>query len=136
MERNYENKKFFDFDAFTKLAAAIKGSESEYATEDLETLDSAMTSFRKYVDQVDMGEQQIRLAAVRFEGDAYREMISRYDRQRHDHHETAIANVRLVNRLASMYGVPPLFVGNDQNRYEVADYCLNVVCDLFNNRMM
>ena len=36
------------------------------------------------------GEQQIRLAAVRFEGEEYREMVSQYDRRRHDQHEDAI----------------------------------------------
>ena len=99
-------------------------------------LNDAMTSFREYVMKVDMGEQQIRLASVKFEGDEYREMLTRYDRTRHDAHETAIANVRLVNRLAELYGVGPLFTGNDQNRLEVADFALDVVVQIFQNRIM
>ena len=135
MERN-TNSIFFDHDAYIQLAERIKHSDNQYASEDLDVLDDAMTSFRKYVDAVDAGEQQIRLAAFRFEGDQYREMITRYDRQRHDHHETAISNVRLVNRLSDVYGTPKLFTGNDQNRYEIGDFCLDVVTSLFKNRLM
>lgn len=136
MERNYANTMFFDHDAYIKLAEKVKGSSEPDAGEDLEALNDAMTSFRDYVNRVDAGEQQIRLAAVRFEGEEYREMITQYDRRRHDQHEMAIANVRLVNRLAEIYGVTPLFTGNDQERLEVADFCLDVVVKLFQNRMM
>ena len=119
-----------------KLAENVKASTRPDAVEDLEALNDAMTSFRDYVNRVDAGEQQIRLAAVRFEGEEDREMITQYDRRRHDQHEMAIANVRLVNRLAEIYGVTPLFTGNDQERLEVADFCLDVVVKLFQNRMM
>ena len=63
-------------------------------------------------------------------------MLTRYDRTRHDAHEAAIANVRLVNRLAELYSVGPLFTGNDQNRLEVADFALDVVVQIFQNRIM
>ena len=69
MERNFMGKHYFDYAAYVGLAAAIKASSSEYAAEDLEALNTAMTSFREYVNKVDAGEQQIRLAAVRFEGE-------------------------------------------------------------------
>lgn len=136
MERNYAMQEFFDYDAYVELAGKIKSTGTSDAAEDLTALNDAMTSFREYVNKVDAGEQQIRLATVRFEGDEYREMVSRYDRNRHNQHETAIANVRLVNRLAEMYGVNPLFTGNDTERLQVADFCLDVVVQLFNNRMM
>ena len=136
MERNYCGMHFFDYDAYVVLAGKIKSNSSPDAADDLEALDDAMTSFREYVNRVDAGEQQIMLAAVRFEGDEYREMVSRYDRNRHDQHEAAIANVRLVNRLAEMYGVSPLFTGDDQERLQVADFCLDVTVQLFQNRIM
>lgn len=136
MERNYNGMSFFNHDAYIELAEKIKTSGSPDAADDLEALDDAMTSFREYVMKVDVGEQQVRLAAVRFEGDEYREMLTRYDRTRHDAHETAIANVRLVNRLAELYGVSPLFTGDDQNRLEVADFALDVVVQIFQNRIM
>lgn len=136
MERNYEGMSFFNYNAYVHLADKIKASGTEDAADDLEALNDAMTSFREYVNKVDAGEQQIVLAAVRFEGDEYREMITRYDRRRHDAHEEAIANVRLVNRLAEMYGVAQLFTGDDQERLQVADFCLDVTVQIFQNRMM
>ena len=136
VERNYGNMSFFNYDAYLKLADKIKSSGSPDAADDLEALNDAMTSFREYVNKVDAGEQQILLAAVRFEGDEYREMVSRYDRNRHDQHETAIANTRLVNRLAELYGVEPLFTGDDKDRLAVADFTLDVVTKLFQNRIM
>lgn len=136
MERNCMGKRFFDHTAYVELAAKIKAGDSPDAADDLEALNDAMTSFRTYVDKVDAGEQQIRLAAVRFDGEEYREMVSLYDRNRHNQHEDAIVNVRLVNRLAEIYGVPPLFTGNDKNRLEVADFCLDTVIEIFQNRSL
>ena len=60
----------------------------------------------------------------------------RYDRNRHNQHEDAIANVRMVNRLAALYDVQPLFTGDDQERLQVADFCLDVVVQVFQNRIM
>ena len=127
---------FFNHDAYIELADKIKASGSPDAADDLEALNDAMTSFREYVNRVDAGEQQILLAAVRFEGDENRDMVSRYDRNRHNAHEDAIANVRLVNRLATMYDSEPLFTGDDQERLQVADFCLDVTVQLFQNRIM
>ncbi len=136
MERNYYGVSYFNYDAYISLADNIKKSNSADATDDLEALHDAMNSFREYVAKVDAGELQIKLAAVRFEGDVYRDMISQYDRRRHDAHESAIVNVRLVNRLAELYNVFPLFTGDYQDRLQVADFALDVVVQLFQNRIM
>lgn len=136
MERNYIGVSYFNYDAYLKLADKIKSIETPDAAEDLEALDDAMTSFREYVHRVDAGEQQIKLAPIRFQGSELRDMISRYDQSRHDQHEAAIANVRLVNRLAELYGVEPLFTGDDKDRLAVADFTLDVVTKLFKNRIM
>ena len=136
MERNYVGSNYFDHDAYLALVDRIKAKGDADARDDLEALNDAMTSFREYVNKVDAGEQQIKLAAIRFSGDEYREMISCYDLNRHNQHEEAIANVRLVNRLAEIYGVGRLFTGDDQDRLAVADFTLDVVTKLFQNRIM
>ena len=129
-------RNFFDYQAYLDLADRIKASDSPDAKDDLAALDEAMTSFREYVNKVDAGEQQIKLAAVRFEGEEYREMITQYDRRRHNQHEDAIINCRLVNRLAQLYGASPLFLGDDKDRLQVADFCLSTVVELFDNRSL
>jgi len=136
MERNYVGSNYFDYDAYIALVDKIKAKGDTDAQDDLAALDDAMTSFRDYVSKVDAGEQQIKLAAVRFEGPEYREMVMKYDQNRHNQHEAAIANVRMVNRLAEMYGRKPLFTGDDTERLQVADFCLDVVIKIFQNRMM
>ena len=136
MERNYMDSRYFDHEAYIQLAEKIKASDSLDAKDDLEALDEAMTSFRVYVEKVDCGEQQIRLAAVRLEGEEYRQMVTKYDQRRHLQHEDAIINVRVVNRLAQMYGVSPLFLGDENDRLQVADFCLDTVIEIFHNRTL
>lgn len=131
MERNYMGRNFFDYQAYLDLADRIKASSSPDAKDDLAALDEAMTSFREYVNKVDAGEQQIKLADIRFEGEE-----TQYDRRRHNQHENAIINCRLVNRLAQLYGASPLFLGDDKDRLQVADFCLSTVVELFDNRSL
>ena len=76
------------------------------------------------------------LATVRFEGDECREMVSKYDQNCHNQNEAAMVSVRMVNRLANLYNTELLFTGDDTERFQVADCCLDVVIKIFQNRMM
>ena len=40
------------------------------------------------------------------------------------------------NRLAKFYGLPKIFLGNINDRYEVADFCLDVVTQVFEARTL
>ena len=135
MERNYSmDQKFFDEAAYLELFAAIKGSSDPDAGLDLDALNSAMESFCDYVDGVDNTELAIKMAYARLDGEELRESVQRYDGLRRQRHEAAIGNVRLINRLAKLYGVKPLFVGDEKDRLQVADFTLEVVTFLFKNR--
>ncbi len=135
MERNYSvDKMFFDEEAYNALFEAIRTSSDPDAGMDLDALNSAMESFCDYVDGVDNTELAIKMAYARLEGEDLRESVQRYDGLRRQRHEAAIGNVRLVNRLAKMYGVKPLFVGDEQDRLQIADFTLEVVNYLFKNR--
>lgn len=135
MERNNPvDKKFFDEAAYNALFEAIRTSSDPDAGMDLDALNSAMESFCDYVDGVDNTELAIKMAYARLEGEELRESVQRYDGLRRQRHEAAIGNVRLVNRLAKMYGVKPLFVGDEQDRLQIADFTLEVVNYLFKNR--
>ncbi len=135
MRRN-TNMKYFNHAAYLELISRIKANGNEFSEDDLAALDAAMTGVRNYVNTVDAGEQQIQLAALRFEGEEYREMMTRYDMNRRNAHENAIAMTRMLNRIAANYGVDRIFTGNDQERLEVADFCLDVVVTLFEYRIM
>lgn len=136
MERNFEMKKFLNYAALKALSEAIKASSGPDAADDLSTMNLALNACFSYVNSVDVGEAQIQLASIRFEGEEYREMVVRYDTARRRAHEAAIANTRMLNRLASLYGIDKIFTGNDQERLEVADFCLDVTVTLFENRRL
>lgn len=93
----------------------------------IEAISDAVKSFVSYVNTVDQTENLINIASVRYEGEEYREKITQYDRMRRDRHEEALANVSMLNRIATMYNISNVFLGDVGDRYEVADFCLDVV---------
>lgn len=133
MEKNYTGKNFFSLGEYKHLFQVISSSKDEFAREDMDAVDDALTQCRKYVDVVDTTEQQIMLAQVRFDGEEYRDAITRYDTARRRAHESAIASANLLNRMADMYGCQKIYNGSS-DRLEVADFCLEVCVTLFEER--
>lgn len=134
MEKNYTGKSLFNFVEYNHLFQVISSSKDEFAKDDLEIIDDALTQCRRYVDVVDTTEQQIKLAYVRFDGDDLRDKVMNYDRQRRSAHEAAISSANVLNRLSGMYGCKKIYNGGE-DRLEVADFCLEVVVELFENRI-
>ncbi len=127
-------KCFFNEDAFTELEKkTVSGAEPE-AAEDQQILRDIMISLHTYVDTVTRGEIDVRLISHRTEGQEYRDLISDYDQKRHLAHEAAISDTKLLNRLAAVYHVPPVFTGDESQRHEVADFCLEFDRFIFVNR--
>ena len=132
MERN-NPKTHFNYDEYKHLFQVISSSIDEFALEDLEAVNDALNYCRKYVETVDMTEQQIMMAQIRFEGSEYRDAITRYDTQRRHAHEAAIASASLLNKISDIYGCQKIYNGTS-DRLEVADFCLDVVVQVFKNR--
>ena len=88
------------------------------------------------MDAVVHGETQLLLHGPNTDGEQYREMVSQYVQHRHGCHEAAIINVMLLNRLAAMYSVEPVFTGDCNQRHQVADFCLEITAYFFRNRRM
>ena len=130
MKKCFE-KSLFDFEEYLNLFQIISSNEHG----DIEIVDDALTDVRRYVEVVDTTEQQIMLASVRFDGEEYREMITRYDTARRQAHESAIAATNLLNRISSLYGCKTIYRGGE-DRLEVADFCLEVVETIFKKRKM
>lgn len=132
MQKTYNNKALLDYEAMLQLITAIKSGDN--VEEDIELISQATNNFFHYVNTVDVTEQQIIVASCRFEGQEYREAISNYDTLRRNAHESAIANVSMLNKLAALYSIKPPFKGDLKDRLEVADFCLEVTVAVFNNR--
>ena len=127
------DKKYLDENALTELIRRIATGIDPDCELDREALEDILPSFHDYVNTVVQGETRLLLFGQK-EGQPYRELVSRYDQERHGKHETAIANVRALNRLAAIYELNPVFTGDDTQRHQMADFCLELDRYLFVNR--
>ena len=93
-----------------------------------------MDSFVNYVTTVDMGETRILIAYARYDGEELRDTVEAVDNSRRIAHEAAISSVNIINQIATMNGVGNIFLGNPESRECVADFCLDVTVQLFQNR--
>ncbi len=85
-----------------------------------------------YVKAVYMLEVSVQLISARtFDAREAAEEVAEQDRKRRVMHEAAIAAVSSCNRMAERFGVQPVFDGNIEDRYEVADFCGDFVVEIF-----
>ncbi len=128
---------FFDDSAYLSLEEEIKQKaitgEPE-ALEDLNYLKNAVMIFANYVYKVDEEQIETRLAKSFLKGEELREVVSHFDSTRHTAHEQAIVQARILNRLASAYGVNPVFLGDQSNRREIGHFCGEITKWFFDNR--
>lgn len=138
MERNYDAmQKFFDRAAYDKLIAVLAEKEKagdERADKMFGGLKRGLKNCHEYVTTVDMTETQIHCAYARTSGEALRDIITAVDRLRHTSHEACIASVSLINNIAMACGTDPVFIGDVEDRLQVADFCLDVTVQLFETR--
>ncbi len=113
-----------------KVACAAEAGDAD-AIADLNDIKKAMDSFFSYVNAVDMSEIRISLAFATMAGQELRDYIMMWDSNRRSHHEAAIINVRAINRYARFYGCSRIFLGDDNSREDVADFCLQVTVEIF-----
>ena len=88
------------------------------------------------IDTVVTGETKLLLQGSSLDGQEYRDAITQYDGDRHSAHEKAIGDAKLVNRLAAREGLPPIFTGDETQRHQIADFCLELDQYFFQNRRM
>ncbi len=127
---------FFREEAYLKLEKKLLAGTDPDSRDDLETLGDILLSLHAYVETVVRKEIGVRLYVRRMEGTAYQEAMQDYDRERHNRHETAITNTKLMNRLAEIYGCGPVFAGDDQERHQVAAFCMEFCQFMFSHRTM
>ena len=126
---------YFNESAFSMLEKKIRNNNGPDRQGDLDTIKDIMVSLFAYVETVVQGETEIRLRDDNTDGQEYRNLISEYDSRRHSRHEAAISSTKLLNRLAAAYGTEAIFTGDESQRHQIADFCLEFCSWLFNNRM-
>lgn len=100
----------------------------------LDLIETNMNNLNGYVSAVYAMEVQIQTLRFRLEGEDYREAVTNLDKRRRNAHEAAIAACSILNRLANLAGVEPLYSGNLEDRNEVAEFCIAIVDELFRGR--
>lgn len=123
-------KALFDYDAFSTLSKQVAD------TDDYEIIEDLVKCCTDYVKDVDVCETQIKRVYATLEGDELREAVMNIDRRRRNYHEAAIASCKMINRFAHMSGVNDIFVGNTDDRYQVADFCIEITSTLYQNRRL
>lgn len=132
----------FDYTAYqqlmTKLRTEVGNTADtdriEFLTDAMDCVDTAIKAFTSYVKTVADSENHIKLAYCRYEGAELQDIVMRADMARRNCHEAAIANVKILNRVAAMIQVSAIFTGDVSDRYDVADFCQQVTDTLFENR--
>ena len=127
---------FFDESALKALIRRFSTSSDPYVREDLDTVEKAMQAFHNYINTVVDGEMKLLIQGSSLDGQEYRDAITQYDGGRHSAHEKAIGDAKLINRLAAREGLPPIFTGDEAQRHQIADFCLELDQYLFQNRRM
>ena len=128
------NKHLFSYEQYNRMIAnmTMKAKAGDADAEmDIDDVKKIMDSFYNYVNTVDQTETRIHIAYARLEGPELRDAIMLYDTSRRRAHECVIASVRALNRYARFYETEKIFLGNDKDRYEVADFCLQVTVKMF-----
>jgi len=114
---------------YEKLVSALKDDDDT-----LEFIKERMDHICNYVDKVTMMEYTIPILNARFEGQDLRDKIENLDSQRRIAHEMAISAVKQLNRICVANSIDKLYTGDEDNRYEIADFCGLVVTTLFEDR--
>ena len=128
------SKDLFNFEQYNRMVAnmTVKAKSGDADAEmDIDDVKKIMDSFYNYVNTVDQTETRIHIAYARLDGPELRDAIMMYDTSRRRAHECVIASVRALNRYAHFYEADRIFLGNDKDRYEVADFCLQVTVEMF-----
>lgn len=131
--------KYFNYENYKTLISTLtseKNVADAKAHMAFSTIEDSMNSFNDYVNCVNHCEVKIALAYATYEGQELRDYVTDLDQRRRRHHECAISSTSICNRIAGMYGVDNIFEGDVNDRFQVADFCLEVVNDLFTNRKM
>lgn len=102
--------------------------------EDKEIVEDIINDLSTYIKRVSDMENAINVARFRLQGQEYRDYISNLDTQRRAAHNNAIVGVKMLNRLCKMNDVPEIYTGKIDDRNEVAEFCMAVVKELFDER--
>ena len=108
-------------------------------SEALEMIDGALQSFSLYHAAIYRAETWKRVYSVKaVDAETYRTTVTEQDKQRTVCHNAVLANVRMLNRMAALAKLEPIYAGEVSEerpyRREVANSVLDYVETVIKNR--
>ena len=104
----------------------------------LRTIEQSITSFEEYHSAIFKMELWMKVFSNTVSGSEYQENVSLMDKSRTTNHNSVLGNVNLLNRLANMNNLPPVYdgiVSHDRPyRREVANAVLEYVEKIVKSR--
>ena len=104
----------------------------------LEAVEDALKSFEDYHAAIYSMETRKKILRGTVETQRYQEEVTSMDRKRTDCHNAVLANVSMLNRMAAMINLPPIYDGTISReqpyRRQVADAVLQYVQEIILER--
>lgn len=104
----------------------------------LEAVEDALKSFEDYHTAIYSMETRKKILRGTVEAQRYQEEITGMDRKRTDCHNAVLANVSMLNRMAAMMNLPPVYDGTISREYpyrrQAADAVLQYVQEIILER--
>lgn len=117
------------------LLAKAVGDMEEDADDMLDIISSDLRSACNYVEAVCNMEYSIPIVRMRYEGQDMIDHIEALDSGRRHAHERAIMGVKRLNRFSRMFNLQDFYVGDEDDRNAVGDFCMVLVKELFDGRI-
>lgn len=100
----------------------------------IEMISDTINLANDYVNKVVTMENSINILRLRLEPYDYRQRVQELDNNRRLTHNALIVSIKALNRVCSMENLEPLFKGNIEDRYEIADWAGELINEIFKNR--
>jgi len=96
--------------------------------EDREIIVDCFKSFTEYVNSVNLMEIKIKAAkSENTSGEDFRMLYEALDINRKRKHDSAIVSARILNRLAKIYKIKSIYIGDENDRFEIAEFIGEIV---------
>lgn len=116
-----------------KLIEIYKGDEKF-----LKIIERSISTFEEYHSDIFKMELWMKIYSNSITGQEYKDNVSKLDKMRTVTHNSVLANVNLLNRLAEKNSLPPVYDGTVSEerpyRREVANAALEYVENIIKNR--
>lgn len=120
-------------DTINKLIEIYKGDKKF-----LDIIERSISTFEEYHNTIFKMELWMKIYSKSITGEEYKDNVSKLDNMRTVNHNSVIANVNLLNRLAEKNNLPPVYDGivSEERPYrrEIANAVLDYVERIIKNR--